>query len=53
VLQVEFDVCLRFVLTGLFTPSRLTRDPTSDIRAGYLVYVSPYEVWSPKEDPVV
>jgi hypothetical protein len=51
--RVEFDVWLSFVLTGLFTPFRLTRDPTSGIRVGYLMYASPREVWSLEEDPVV
>ena len=31
--RVKFDICSSFVITGLFTPSRITRDHTSGIRA--------------------
>ena len=37
----------------LVSSATCTRDPTSGIRAGYLVCTSPREVWSPREDPML
>jgi hypothetical protein len=33
--RVEFDICSSFVLTGLLTPCRLTRDPTRKNKKGW------------------
>ena len=48
--QGEFDKSLSVCFDRpIHPPSRPTRDPTSGIKVGYLIYASPREVWRPEE----